>query len=438
MDYLPLTASQLYTNCPDDELEEKRINLILRPLIIPHNVSLDAPDIPQTPRTPAHRHSGTPQTPRTPSQFLAFPTPTNQHNKSSRLDAHAPAFVPSRPQPSEPVVHVDRDDDDLDDLNSRILSSLERDCSSSDSGNISPPFDDLAVEYVQLKLNLLKLTDLREPGDKTDASTIQALRRRLEVIKDDYYFDEKEAEARYRVELQKLESMALQARLRGTGPSVTQAPPLKKNRPPKLQPQMPVAPKAATDIFDADSEEVVGLMEILEEMPTTETTPQGTTVNVRDMALPKTWSGRTPKTLLKDTVAKTDRYAAITYSIISGASRVKRAAINIRWDGKNMGEWCMNDVACFDEGQAEQYIATIALHALTYPATEGFSAGASASSSNQTFFRLLPAVYRDLWDELAVARRARDDAINRTVWAKLRSILEPKLEVNLKVCNFFC
>jgi ATP-dependent RNA helicase DHX29 len=93
----------------------------------------------------------------------------------------------------------------------------------------------------------------------------------------------------------------------------------------------------------------------------------------------------------------------------------------------------MEDVACHDETQAEAYIATVALHALTFPLTDGFQAGSSTAPGNQTFFRLLPAVFRDLWDELEAARKVRDDAINRSVWARLRTIVEPKLDPSQKV-----
>jgi ATP-dependent RNA helicase DHX29 len=168
-------------------------------------------------------------------------------------------------------------------------------------------------------------------------------------------------------------------------------------------------------------------------MPATETDAQGKTITIRDMAMPKHWSGRTPKVLLKETVAKSDRYAAIGYSIISGGSRARRASVSIRWEGKKMDEWLMEDVACHDDGQAEQYIATVALHALTFPPTEGFAASVSIVPGPQTFFRLLPAVFRDLWNELELARKIRDDKINRDVWAKLLSILEYKMEACDKV-----
>jgi ATP-dependent RNA helicase DHX29 len=98
-----------------------------------------------------------------------------------------------------------------------------------------------------------------------------------------------------------------------------------------------------------------------------------------------------------------------------------------------MDEWFMEDVACHDDGQAEQYIATVALHALTFPLTDGFAASISTFPGSQTFFRLLPPVFRDLWNELEEKRKARDDKINRDIWAKLLSILKFKRETGDKV-----
>lgn len=104
----------------------------------------------------------------------------------------------------------------------------------------------------------------------------------------------------------------------------------------------------------------------------------------------------------------------------------------IRWGGGKMRDWEMNDVACHDMTQAEQYIATIALHALTFPSSEGFASGTSSGNA-PTSFRLLPSTFRELWDELEANRKSSEDATNRSVWAKLRSIVEAKLDRELKV-----
>ena len=96
----------------------------------------------------------------------------------------------------------------------------------------------------------------------------------------------------------------------------------------------------------------------------------------------------------------------------------------------------MADVACHDLAQAEQYIATIALHALTYRVSEGF-AGGGAPAQSPTFFRLLPPAYRELWDELEDQRKVADDAVNRDVWARLRTVVEQKMANQEKVgANF--
>jgi ATP-dependent RNA helicase DHX29 len=86
----------------------------------------------------------------------------------------------------------------------------------------------------------------------------------------------------------------------------------------------------------------------------------------------------------------------------------------------------MVDVACHDMTQAEQYIATVALHALTFPTSEGFASGNLARGTGQTFFRLLSPAFRDLWDELEATRKCSDDATNRAVWSKLKKIIEAR------------
>jgi len=410
----------LYLHCAEEELEEKRV---------PEQAE------PKTPRTPTHKMARTPRTPRTPAEFLIPSTPTPKAKITSRLDANAPTFVPSRILRSLPLEEDQYATEEAEQavLKARILSSFDRSSSASEFGGDSPVLDDLAVQYAQAKLQLENLSANGYHGNATAVTQAQDLRKRLTVLKDSYFFDEKEAEALYRVERDKANAAALQDRLRG---KVSPLPAkTAKKRPVNLQAQVAAPSSTVSHIFDDDSDDSAtgGVFEILDSMPATETDAQGKIINVRDMALPKHWSGRTPKALLQETVAKADRYAAISYDVVSGASRAKRASISVRWEGRKMDEWVMEDIACHDEGQAEQFIATVALHALTFPPSDGFAVGASTAPGTQTFFRLLPAVFRDLWDELEAARRIRDDSTNRNLWARLRSIIEPKLEGNGKV-----
>ncbi|KAG6888975.1 hypothetical protein C0995_004614 [Termitomyces sp. Mi166 len=400
----------LYIHCTETELEDRRG---------------PEPAEPRTPRTPARKSSKTPGIPRTPADFLVSSMPAPKAKKPTRLDANAPTFVPAQLQ--KDVFKID--------------STSNPNSSGPNSGSSSPVSDDPAMQYAQTRIKLERLSKNGRYAGTAAASQVQELHKRLAAFKNDYFFDEREAEAIYRIERDKANATALLDRLRGDAAvsPIEVVGNLKgeKKRPPYLQPQISTPPAVVPDIFDDDSEDSAsgGILEILESLPATDTNIQGKTIQVRDMALPKHWSGRTPKTLLQETVAKADRYAAISYTIISGVSRAKRAGLNIRWEGRKMDEWSMDDVACHDEAQAEQYIATIALHALTFPPTNGFAGNSTAISGSSTFFRLMPTVFRDLWDELETARKIRDDTVNRKEWAKLRSIVETKLEIIGKINN---
>ncbi|KAH0590581.1 hypothetical protein H2248_000717 [Termitomyces sp. 'cryptogamus'] len=402
----------LYFHCTEAELENRRAS---------------EPTEPRTPKTPVPKSSRMPGTPRTPAEFLVSSIHTPKANAPARLDVNAPMFVPAHLRIKDVF---------------RIEGTSDLNSSASDSECGSPVSDDSAMQYAQTRLKLERLSQNGRYASAAAASQAQELQKRLASFKKDYFFDEREAEAIYRIERDKANTTALFDRLRGgtimppnqvAGDDESEA--IQKQS--YLQPQIPTPSTVVPDIFDDDSEDSAsgGILEILENLPATEINPQGKTIQIRDMALPKHWSGRTPKALLQETIAKTDRYAAIGYTIISGASRAKRAALSIRWEGSKTDEWFMNDVACHDETQAEQYIATIALHALTFPPTDGFAGNTTAISNNSTFFRLLPAVFRDLWDELETTRKTRDNTNNRKQWAKLRSIIETKLEITGKQIN---
>ncbi|KAI0932374.1 hypothetical protein AcW2_001025 [Taiwanofungus camphoratus] len=363
------------------------------------------------------------------------PAPSPSRNPTSRrLDANAPAFVPSAMTFTSAYHDNDiRQERAIPDNTTSFLLSDQQSTATSSSERQSP-LDDPNAEFVRLKMQISDLIGHRRRlGELRDAAFLKSLQKRLEEVRKDYFFDEQEAEARFNVEREKADAFTLQSRLRSiVSPSDNRPTPSESRHP-----QTPPVTEAAvvSDIFDQGDDESFGGMFELLEMPTTETTDTGKVVNIRDMALPKHWSGRTPKALLSEIVHKEDRYAAISYRCISGSSRAKRAAVQICWAGGKTAEWVMDDVACHDLLQAEQYVSTLALHALNFPSSQGFAAGGAIAGGSQTSFRLLPAIYRDVWDELEMQRRQKDDSINRGVWAKLRSVLEPKLGLEGKSNN---
>lgn len=377
------------------------------------------------PWTPSH--STTPSISATlPPSYPSTPTPNS-------LDPFAIPFVPSLHAAAlskrfEEVVSLDED----------VAEHVDRKIQLQSPQDYS--LDDPTAAFVQVKMQIASLTTHRRPGETADASFLWQLRRRLEDIKNDYLFNEDEAESAYQVERNNVDITALQARLRGDdlgSRPIPQPVATPTRRPVEMQSTTHVnhdGKGTPEDFFaDSDDETPGGLFELLDEMPTTETTPQGITIAIRDMSLPKHYSGHTPKTLLQETVRKLDRYAITAYRTISGASRAKRAAVAVRWDGSKSEEWVMEDVACHDSMQAEQYISTVALHALSFPKQQGFALGVFANAGSQTSYKVLPPVFRDLWGELEEQRRQDNDFINRGIWSRLKCILEPKLASGSKV-----
>ncbi|KAF9654251.1 P-loop containing nucleoside triphosphate hydrolase protein [Thelephora ganbajun] len=377
--------------------------------------------------TPSH----TPQTPRTPVRRQRSLSPLSTRTPSrapSRLDVNAPVLAPLFARgPSQLREEVQ--------LGKLDAYALEPGVVTLDAGGIYVG-DDPDAEYVRLKLEMDVLR--KENNDPGSVEQLRLLQTQLDDVKQSYFFREKASEAQYRLERQRLDSEALKVKLRGL-PNLSFVP----STPPEFVSQskhqsLDLKPTGATkpnaNIFDddSDSESHGGLFEILQEIPATETTASGSTVRLQSMEVPKHWSGRLPKVSLQETITKKDKYAVVSYACISGPSRVRRASVAICWDGGRTQSWGMNDVGCPDLKQAEQYISTIALHALTFPTLEGFVLGGTSAANTQTFFRLLPPVFRNLWDELEEKRRESDDAANRTAWAKLRTIARMKLESQSK------
>lgn len=295
------------------------------------------------------------------------------------------------------------------------------------SEHISPELDDPNLEYARIKLQLVDLKSGNASQQRRSDLT-SLLEEKLRNVKSHYFFDERDAERLYHTELVKANAQLLQATLRGS---------LEPGRP--KSPSNPNAPMTAaipglqSDLFDEeDDESSGGMLEILDAISEVEG-PRGTIISVKDMSFHKQSGGKLPQVVLLDYVSKVDRYAVVTFNSLSGHSRAKRAGVRVLWRDRKADEWRMEDVACHEESQAEHYIATVALHALSFPPTEGFAAGLMCSPVGNTFFRLFPPVFRDLWDELEADRKLREERVNREVWAKLWSTVDQKIDLNRDV-----
>lgn len=307
-------------------------------------------------------------------------------------------------------------------IKSRILASYK-----DSYENVALDEEDPNVVYSILRIRQDTLMlDMKSP--ETIAKSRQ-LQKEIDAVKKDYLFNEKEALEAYKQERAKLDKAILEAKLQSSSSDLPSARPKKDKAPPP-----PPVPDPSKDVFDdSDSDDSSsGILGLLDTAGATEVVVKGVTFSLKDLETPKHWSGPMPKTLLRDFAMKMDKYAAITYTSLSTHSRAKRASVTVSWSIRKKEEWSMNDVACPNDSQAEQYISLIALHSLAYPLTDGFATSSPASTSNATSFRLLPAVYRDLWEELETSRKVKCDHINRTVWDKLQTIVAGKVEKDSK------
>lgn len=146
-------------------------------------------------------------------------------------------------------------------------------------------------------------------------------------------------------------------------------------------------------------------------MPQSELNDVGTSIPVREMALPKHYSGKTPKVALEEAVRKADKYATVVFKVIS-RSRAVRASVSLRWDGGRTQNFEMQDTACWDQAQAYNYVATVALFAVSQTAIN----------------KQLPLQFRDLWDELVLQKKEEDDAAYREVLKLYKAVAEPRLQ----------
>lgn len=285
---------------------------------------------------------------------------------------------------------------------------------------------------------------------------VDVLKDKIQAVESDYTFRKVDAEKVYRAERTKLDAAQLAARLNGTtletpfaaasslgpstpsdvssganGASVTPSAPFSEGATPSASgltgangsSSAPASPGRSANgaVEDKDDEGFFGTM--LDEMPTEEINDEGTSIPVRNMALPKHFSGRTPRISLQDTVRKLDKHAKVTFAVIS-RSRAVRASVTIRWSPDESGApgrvqyFDMQDVACWDQKQAYDYIATVAL----------FAIATSPQGNGMALNKALPTVFRDLWDDFVAERTAQEEERYRERLKLYKSLAEPRCQ----------
>lgn len=221
------------------------------------------------------------------------------------------------------------------------------------------------------------------------------------TVQRDYLFNQQQAEALFAIERAKLDKQELAERLAGrareranavdsatTSSSAVASKTTTRAPSPQDEANGSISNGVDESMFGNMLEDARTDSKIAEEAEP-EKNSKGEIVKVRNMSLPKAYTGKTPRSLLDDALRRLDKSAKATYRLIS-STRAARAVVTVRWEGGRIQQFGMDDEACENQDQAYHYVATLALF---------------ATSSDGSLHRLLPGPYRDLWDELESRKR---------------------------------
>jgi ATP-dependent RNA helicase DHX29 len=314
---------------------------------------------------------------------------------------------------------------------------------------------------------------LKKEEEEWMEAKAEVLKAKISKVEGEYTFRKVDAEKSYREERTKLDAAQLAARLSGatlesvvpgfpsanssSNPSSAATPDASglapaaeitsstsSSSPSATNGSSPSSPtkssSATTD--DPDASDLFGtLLDEPTAVEEEEKTEEGVVIPVRDMSLPNKTS-KTPKTALEETVRKLDKYGTVVFSLLS-RSRAVRSSVTIRWSGNTAGStgeanghangnngggvgnatgrtqtWRMDDIACRDQAQANNYIATVAL----------FAVASSKEGSGIQANKALPTVFRDLWDELVEKRKREDEESYRVKLKIWKALAEPRCQ----------
>ncbi|KIR55599.1 DEAH box polypeptide 36 [Cryptococcus gattii Ru294] len=305
---------------------------------------------------------------------------------------------------------------------SQNASDTESDSEADDEYHINEQWAKL-----QLELDTLRMASgegkkgKKGKGNQVVIETpeIRRLKDKISRVEKEYMFTRKDANAILKVLKSQRDVAAIAAKFKGA--SMQNGSQTETDSPPENT-QSDSITEEKTNLMDGSSDEEGDLFGGMLDEPTalpgiaTETSAS-TRITVRSMPIPKqmSFAGTIPKNILKAALAKQTKQAVISYVNLSGASRAARAGLEIGWQGGGRRIWKMDDIACDDMVEAENYVSTLALSDLE---AEKTVAGVN--------WRTMPPSYRELWEELKVKRKEREDESRRGTWKMIKGIWDKK------------
>ncbi|EAL23696.1 hypothetical protein CNBA3430 [Cryptococcus deneoformans B-3501A] len=305
---------------------------------------------------------------------------------------------------------------------SQDTSDTESDSGTEDEYHINEQWAKL-----QLELDTLRMASgegkkgKKGKGNQVILETpeIRRLKDKIGKVEKEYMFTRKNADAILKVLRNQRDVAAIAAKFKGA--SIQDADQTETDSP-SGNTQGDSIVEEKTNLMDGSSDEEGDLFGGMLDEPTTlpgtpAETSTSTHITVRSMPIPKqmSFAGTIPKNVLKAALAKQTKQVVISYVNLSGASRAARAGLEIGWQGGGRKVWKMDDIACDDMVEAENYVSTLALSDLE---AEKTVAGVN--------WRTMPPSYRELWEELKVKRQEREDESRRGIWKMIKGIWDKK------------
>ncbi|TWU71680.1 hypothetical protein ED733_001698 [Metarhizium rileyi] len=311
--------------------------------------------------------------------------------------------------------------------------------------------EDLIPEYVSARAKHLELTRSARPTDSDDKIQLEIakLEAKVKKIEGDVLFDKFSAELKW-----KSEKILIERQLAAAKKETQEAAEEVKQR---AQQSLELkaddcvsdeAERIAAELLaqeDEDSDAITGLFASL---PQNEVDPNtgksqtvvnsadGTKLVLRDFGK---WTGVSPRQVLEDSCRSRDASVRMTYTVVSEATFASRQSVDIRWSkSQELPQvlpdadvevaadathftFTMKTIAASDSKQSEAYISTAALFHIF-----------NGNSKEEKVSLRLPPVWKDIWSEMAEAKKNHVDTQDREEVRSLRTMVRQRQDQELE------
>ncbi|KAF5020191.1 hypothetical protein F66182_7796 [Fusarium sp. NRRL 66182] len=317
--------------------------------------------------------------------------------------------------------------------------------------------DELVPKYLETKAKLLEhergysRLDNSRAVESDEELAVAKLEAKIRKIESDVLFDKYEADQKWKVQRIDLERQLaavkdeLREQTETNSTTEEEVAPKKKDEDNINSEAERIAAEILAEANDEDDDDIGALFASLPQNEVDEGTGEsrtvvnsvdGNKVVIRDFGKS---TGVSPRRALEEACRARDSSAKVSYTIISDASFANRHALDIIWtkpqelpppavsaDVDVVADpfrftLTMTGIATPDPKQSESYISTAALF-YTF----------SGNAKEEKVVIRLPHVWKDIWTELAEARKAQIDEQDRNVVRDLRALVRQRHDQELE------